>query len=344
MKKTAITLSLALAALGAAAQSYTVVSPDGSTAATVAATADGGLAYSVQRDGHTMLAPSPLGLRTSIGDFGTGLRVVATDTATIRRSYEQTRIKRSHVDYAARSLRLTAVNAAADTLGVELRVADGGDVAFRYLMPRQRGGELGAVTVLGEHSGFALPAGSTAFVTPQSPAMVGWKRTKPSYEEVYAVDVPAGTPSQYGLGFTFPALFRTAAGGWVLLGETGVDSRYVGSRLSDADSAGVYRIAFPMPEENNGNGDTTAARALPAATPWRTITTGLTLAPIVETTVAWDLVEPLYEATEAPRPGKGTWSWILWQDESMNMADQKAYVDLAAALGYDHVLDRKSVV
>lgn len=339
MKKTVIAVAAALAAAHfAAAQAYTIVSPDGATEATIAVMPDGALTYSVSRDGRPMLDPSPLGLRTSIGEFGTGLRVVAADTATIRRSYDQTRIKRSHVDYAARSLRLTAVNAAADTLGVEFRVADGGDVAFRYLMPRQRGGELGAITVLGEYSGFALPERSTAFVTPQSPVMVGWKRTKPSYEEVYAVDVPVGTPSQYGLGFTFPALFRTASGGWVLLGETGVDSRYVGSRLADADSAGVYRIAFPMAGENNGNGDTTAAMALPAATPWRTITTGTMLAPIVETTVAWDLVEPLYEATEAPRPAKGTWSWILWQDESINLADQKAYVDLAAAMGYDHVL------
>lgn len=33
-------------------------------------------------------------------------------------------------------------------------------------------------------------------------------------------------------------------------------------------------------------------------TPWRTITVGTTLAPIVETTVPFDVVKPLYEASK----------------------------------------------
>ena len=36
--------------------------------------------------------------------------------------------------------------------------------------------------------------------------------------------------------------------------------------------------------------------------------------------------------------GRGTWSWILWQDGSINYDDQVRYVDLAAAMGYEYVL------
>jgi len=335
MEKHYIVLSLALAAC-ISAGAHTLSSPDGATILRIADN-NGGLTYSVELNGKEMLAASPLGIKTKQADFADALRIVSTDTFSVRKSYVQTRIKQSHVDYAANVLVAQVVNASGDTLGIEFRVSDN-NVAYRYRIPRMNGGETGAITVVGEASGFAFPEGTTAFVTPQSDAMIGWKRTKPSYEEIYAVDVPVGTPSQYGHGFTFPALFRVGGDGWVLLGETGVDSRYVGAHLSDCDSDGVYRIAFPMQEENNGNGQTSAAMALPADTPWRTITVGGTLAPIVETTIPWDLVEPLYDATEEPRPARGTWSWIIWQDNSINMDDQKTYVDFAAAMGYDHIL------
>ncbi|MDE6269613.1 MAG: glycoside hydrolase family 97 protein, partial [Muribaculaceae bacterium] len=101
---------------------------------------------------------------------------------------------------------------------------------------------------------------------------------------------------------------------------------------------GAYTIAFPMAEENNGGGTTGAAVGLPAETPWRTITFGPTLAPIVETTVTWDLVEPLYEPVAENKPSKGTWSWILWQDNSINYDDQVKFIDLAADMGYTHAL------
>lgn len=324
------------ASLAASAADIAVSSPDGCTTLRLDDNSRI-LHYSVERDGATYLKPSPLGLRSDIGDFTQGMRIINSDTTDVRKTYRQDRIKHSEATYSARRLKAYALNPKGDTLGVEFSVADN-DVAFRYLIPRAHGGETGAILISSEASGFALPEGSTAFVTPQSDVMTGWKRSKPSYEEVYMVDVPVGTPSQYGHGFTFPALFRTPAGGWVLLGETGVDSRYVGSHISDASADGVYTIAFPMKGENNGSGGTEAAMSLPAETPWRTITIGDNLAPIVETTVTWDLVEPLYEATVPARPAKGMWSWILWQDNSINYDDQKTFIDFAAEMGYDHVL------
>lgn len=132
--------------------------------------------------------------------------------------------------------------------------------------------------------------------------MIGWKRTKPSYEEEYKADAPMNVRSQYGHGYTFPCLFHVGENGWALISETGVDSKYCGSHLSDATADGLYTLAFPMPEENNGNGTASPGLALPGSTPWRTITVGENLKPIVETTIPWDVVEPLY-------PTEHTYKW-----------------------------------
>ena len=58
----------------------------------------------------------------------------------------------------------------------------------------------------------------------------------------------------------------------------------------------------------------------------------------METTVSYDVVEPLYEASEQYKPGRYTWSWLIWQDNSANYDDQKQMVDLAATMGYEYVL------
>lgn len=210
------------------------------------------------------------------------------------------------------------------------------NIAFRYEIPRYA--ETGSIVLEKEVTGFNFPISTTTFLCPQSDAMVGWKRTKPSYEEEYKTDIPVGICSQYGHGYTFPCLFRVGDDGWVLISETGVDGNYCGSHLSDAKEGGLYTIAFPMDEENNGNGTVAPAFALPGSTPWRTITIGETLKPIVETTVIWDVLEPLYETEHDYQMGRGTWSWILWQDGSINYDDQVSYVNLAAAMGYEYVL------
>ena len=269
-----------------------------------------------------------------MGDFYRGLQLKEHKVTALDTVYEQSRIKASRIHYWANELLCSFVNGEGKNVQITFRVSNN-DVAFRYTLPREQG--KGSVTVNSERTGFRFPSQTTTFLCPQSDAMIGWKRTKPSYEEEYKADAPMNERSGYGHGYTFPCLFKVGDDGWVLLSETGVDSRYCGSRLSDWDN-GVYRIAFPMPEENNGNGTVSPAFSLPGSTPWRTVTVGETLKPIVETTVPWDVVEPRYTTTHDYKPGRGTWSWILWQDGSINYDDQVRYVDLAAAMGYEYVL------
>ena len=318
-----------------AAQSVSVNGPDGKLQLTVSCpSANGEVSYAVTYNGKQMLESSPLGMETNVGDFYRGLQLKEHKVTALDTVYEQSRIKASRIHYWANELLCSFVNGEGKNVQITFRVSNN-DVAFRYTLPREQG--KGSVTVNSERTGFRFPSQTTTFLCPQSDAMIGWKRTKPSYEEEYKADAPMNERSGYGHGYTFPCLFKVGDDGWVLLSETGVDSRYCGSRLSDWDN-GVYRIAFPMPEENNGNGTVSPAFSLPGSTPWRTVTVGETLKPIVETTVPWDVVEPRYTTTHDYKPGRGTWSWSLWQDGSINYDDQVRYVDLAAAMGYEYVL------
>ena len=334
MVKFFIVMAMLLGSSVASAENKQITSPDGKLVVTVS-DVDGRPSYSVSYDNVLFLKPSPLGMIANIGDFSSGMSLEKNvSTNKIDETYELASIKKSKVHYVANEAVFSFTQQGKTIYDVIFRISNN-DVAFKYKMYPQ--GETLSCVVKQEVTGFVFPDGTTTFLCPQSDAMIGWKRTKPSYEEEYKADAPMNERSGYGHGYTFPCLFKVGDDGWVLLSETGVDSRYCGSRLSDWDN-GVYRIAFPMPEENNGNGTVSPAFSLPGSTPWRTVTVGETLKPIVETTVPWDVVEPRYTTTHDYKPGRGTWSWILWQDGSINYDDQVRYVDLAAAMGYEYVL------
>ena len=335
MKKIISTLLASCCLTSLIAQEVVVKGPDEKLQLVVSASPAEKPSYSITYNGKTMLEKSPLGMNTNIGDFVKGMKLIGHAVTPIDTVYHQDRIKTSKVHYQANELICNFENSKGQKIDVVFRVSNH-DVAFRYTLPRQDG--KGSVTVTAEETGFRFPQQTTTFLCPQSDAMIGWKRTKPSYEEEYKADAPMSDRSQYGHGYTFPCLFRIGDDGWVLVSETGVDSRYCGSRLSDVSEGNLYTVAFPMAAENNGNGTSAPAFALPGATPWRTITVGETLKPIVETTVIWDVVRPLYETTHDYRFGRGTWSWILWQDGSINYDDQVRYIDFAAAMGYEYAL------
>ena len=311
-------------------------------------TIDGKAYYQVEHHSTPFVSTSRLGMRTNIGDFSE-LEFVSMEQSPIEGAYKMDRSKTSDVTYEATKAICTFRNKDGRTLQVEFRVGRY-DVAFRYIIPKE--GETGSVRILEELTEFSFNDTPQhdyvkTYLTPQSHAMIGWKRTKPSYEEYYGVGKPVTAPSEYGHGYTFPCLYQLGDDGWVLVSETGVDGRFCGSRLGECyetsgNSQGfvgaTYKIEYPMPEENNGNGTSEPAIALPGATPWRTITLGETLKPIVETTVAWDVVEPLYEPSRDYEYGKGTWSWIVWQDASICMEDQKKYIDMASEMGFKYNL------
>lgn len=335
MKNLFLTIMLALLpGVMATAETKTVNSPDGKLVVTIDSE-NGKAFYSVKYNNKQMIERSQLGVDANIADFTNGLTLVKTDEKRIDETYSLRTAKTSKVHYQANQLNLTYDTKQKHQMVVTFNVANN-DVAFRYSFPQT--GETSCMVVNGETTAFKLPQHTTTFICPQSDAMVGWKRTKPSYEEEYVADAPMNVKSKYGQGYTFPCLFRVGEEGWVLISETGTNGGYVGCHIADYDAEKGYQIAFPMPGEANGIGTTSAGVSIPGATPWRTITVGETLKPIVETTVAYDVVPQMYEPSEDYKAGRYTWSWIVWQDNSVNFNDQVKFIDLASAMGYEYCL------
>ena len=294
----------------------------------------GNPAYTVSYDGHVVLTPSALGLKTNIGDLTQQLTLKSCDSKTISDHYTVRNIKQQTVDYEAVEAVCHFTQGNKPVMDITFRVSNR-DVAYRYrVLPK---GETRVCVVESEASAFVMPENTTTFLCPQSSPMHGFARTSPSYETSYDLDQPVGR-NGWGEGYTFPCLFKVPAAQpvWVLISETGTDGDYVGCRLLN-EGAGNYRIGFPQQGEMNGVGSITPAISLPGETPWRTITVG-PLANIVETTVPFDLVQPKYKASQEYIYGKGSWSWIIGMDSSCNFDEQKRYIDFSAAMGYQSVL------
>lgn len=296
----------------------------------------GNVFYSITYNNKQMLEESSLGLITNIGDFSKGMTLTVTSHNIVEDCYSLKTIKTSHVHYNANETICTLTDKNGRNLNIVFRVSNN-DVAFKYVFPHSFGNTRSCI-IKAEATGFNLPDQATTFLCEQSKPMVGWMRTKPSYEEPYKADAKMGEPTQNDCGYTFPCLFRVGDDGWVLISETGVSSAYVGSHLSNGSTDGKYTIEFPHEKEMNGLGSNTPGISLPGETPWRTLTIGGSLKPIVETTVPFDVVKPLYEPSQEYAYGRSVWPWIMWQDKSTNYEDTKTYINLAEKLGWEYIL------
>ncbi len=196
-------------------------------------------------------------------------------------------------------------------------------------------GKGGAQTLESEATGFALSEGTKLWMAPSDkPTM--WT---PSYETFYESEVAVGTPSPLGMGWSFPALMRTASGQWALITEANVGANFCGTRLSSTAPGGVYRIALPVAGEGNGLGAVQPSAKLPWEMPWRVIVVGDGLGAIVESTLVTDVCPPSrVKDTKWIKPGRVAWSW--WSDppSPQDGAKQKKFVDLAAEMGWEYML------
>lgn len=326
-------VSLCLA-LSVQAEERSFVSPDGKIKVVVT-DEQGTPDYTVSYNNEVFILQSPLGVKTNIGDFTEGmtLKTANSEVKQINEAYELATIKQRKVNYVANEAVCTFEKDGKVIYDIIFRVSNR-DVAFKYRMYPQR--ETRSCIVQEEVTAFQLPEGTTTFLCPQVKPMGGFARTYPSYETPYTVDEPTGK-NGWGEGYTFPCLFKNNEKGWILISETGVSSAYCASRLMGHEK-GLYTIGYPQEGENNGNGTNTAGIPLPGETPWRTLTMGETLAPIMETTVPFDLVKPLYEPSQKYEYGRGSWSWIIGMDGSTVYDVQKKYIDFSAAMGYQSVL------
>lgn len=325
-------LSLA-ATMAATAETREIVSPNGGLK--VCVSDDGGkAAYTVSLNGATCIETSPLGIVLNFADYTSGLKMAQGEAQrTVDVEYSLRNIKRSHVSHKASEMVIPFTKDGKPVFDLVMHVADN-DVAFKYHIHAK--GETQVAVVKEEKTGFTLPDGTTTFLCPQSAPMHGFARTSPSYETNYTLDDTMGK-NGWNEGYSFPCLFKMNNDAWVLISETGIDGSYCAGRLLNKGGS-AYAMGQPQKGEMNGVGDVSPAIALPGDTPWRTITIGESLAPIVETTIPFDVVKPKYAAKSEAKYGRGSWSWIIGMDPSCNFDEQKRYIDFSAAMGYESVL------
>lgn len=326
------------------ATSWTIVSPGDVVRATIELSDKGGtsgfpagerLYYTVRAGGPsaytTVMEASPLGITRSDRDFVEGLSLhEATAPVLSDESYTMLTGKKSHIRNAA-TTRVLMFRSGASMLALELRAHDTG-FAFRYRFPES---STTPHTVTGEATGFALPAGSRAWMLPYDAAGM----YTPAYESYWQSDIAAGTPSSPAPGWCFPALFRTPSNHWLLLGDTDVSGTYFAAHLEATAAGNVYRIALPLADEANGLGSTRPVSTLPWTTAWRMVIAGPSPAAIVESTLATDLARPSVVAgTSWIRPGRASWSWWINDSNPTSYAANTAFVDLAQAMTWEYSL------
>ncbi|MEU7474944.1 glycoside hydrolase family 97 catalytic domain-containing protein [Lentzea sp. NPDC042327] len=253
----------------------------------------------VTRNGVPVLAPAPIGLRTTTADLTTGLRLTARKDRTVTERYSMTTGKERQRSTTMTETTLTFEGAGRFDLVV--RVAPDG-VAYRYVLPA-------AHTVTGEASAFRLPADAPAWLLPYN----AW------YEQNRVRTTAGAATGEFG----YPSLFR-ADGAYVLLTESDVDGRHSGSRLRR--TTGDYEVVL-------ADAQVTLTR-----TPWRTAVIG-DLATVSTSTLVDDLASPSKLAdTSWVKPGKVAWSWLSEHDSPRSFERQKQYVDFAARSGWPYAL------
>ena len=312
---------------------WTVLSPDGTLTLEVALDGDGRLGYRVLRRGVEVVTRSPLGVVRTDTTFDAGLVLVtAEDEVVVRDRYTLVHGKQLQHDVAAGTRTLEFVNPDAARLELDLRAYDEG-IAFRYRFPGAADGSGGERTVVRELTG----------VTPAGPGRVWAQPTQepevhgPAYENLYVDGVPLGTASS-GPAWDLPAAFEGDST-WLLVSESGLDAGFYGSRLGGEPTGGTYTFAPPLEGEGDGVGATSATSTLPWTLPWRFVVVAPDAGAMAASNLVTHLAEPCRLAdTSWVKPGRVAWSWWSENASPRDLARQRAYVDLAADLGWEHCL------
>lgn len=324
----------------AKAAQWSLTSPDGKCEIAVQLNSDGRLSYQVARAGKVVLPESPLGLVLDGNDFATTLRVARVGKAeTHRERYELFAGVTPKVDRKIRQRTLEFTNGSQDTLAIDLAATDEG-VAFRY---RLSGATNVFREVKEELTGFHVPVDAKGWLQPYHAA----GPYTPAYEDFYFHVAPGDAPLRSRgepRGWCFPALFHVPnADAWALMTEAGTDGSYPGCHLAADSSGGVYRIAFPFPDEHtkgqSTNLTTNPRFTLPWTMPWRVIVLGQSAAEIATSTLVTDLAPRSKIAdTTWIKPGRASWAWWSYPDGPFNAEHFNQFTDFAARMSWEYTL------
>ena len=323
----------------ACAEDFRVSSPDGKITATVTLD-EGQLSYTVHKDGHLLVTPSPLGLKTTNVDLTQGLSLVSSDTVVIDNPYSLPVGKQSQYrDHCHMLSVVTERSSLRQT--VQFRLYDDG-FAFRYVIPKSR--SLSRVVLTEEASRIRMANFSNSLAC----KFIG-NIQSPNYPY----------EGHYDLYTTWSALLQ--AGDRRFNAPTLASDGQDYLLLSEADNRGIFCSSFVKAENRKGEfsfawtGEVkdyaedkkqSVICALPAYTPWRMVVAG-DLATVFETTMTENLCPPtVIDDMSWIKPGVSAW---YWGGSDGNKTDiQKVYggiregeydhADFAAEMGWPYTL------
>ena len=323
----------------ACAEDFRVSSPNGKITATVTLD-EGQLSYTVHKDGRLLVAPSPLGLKTTNVDLTQGLNLVSSDTAVIDDPYTLPVGKQSQYRDHCHMLSVVTERPSLRQT-VQFRLYDDG-FAFRYVIPKSR--SLSRVVLTEEASRIRMANFSNSLAC----KFIG-NIQSPNYPY----------EGHYDLYTTWSALLQ--AGDRRFNAPTLASDGQDYLLLSEADNRGIFCSSFVKAENRKGEfsfawtGEVkdyaedkkqSVICALPAYTPWRMVVAG-DLATVFETTMTENLCPPtVIDDMSWIKPGVSAW---YWGGSDGNKTDiQKVYggiregeydhADFAAEMGWPYTL------
>jgi alpha-glucosidase len=270
-----------------------------------------------------MLRWSPLGITRKDADFTDDLQFVGESQRKVTDAYTMPRGKRSTTSNTGVEQVLSFETPQGERMDLILRAYDDG-FAFRYAFP---GANPDRFTIIREATGFAFQPGGHATLLPIYEPGAGQAAE-------WVGDLPVGTAAPVGAWWALPGLFAAADGAhWALLAESGLAVGAAAMSLASKPVGEIYRVRFPHPDEEAGQGEVLPSFSLPWSTPWRVVILSDRLAGIVESNLVTDLATP-------GKPGSGDWvrpGNVVW-GQPTNFEAAMAQVKLASSLGQGYAM------
>ena len=309
-------------------------SPDGKVAVRVDTPGSSEPAYSVTFDGKPLIQDATLGLDLAPAGPLRHLRLTGVRTGKHDSTYAvfPGKTSRARDHYREAVLSLEEADGAHRRIELLFRAYDDG-VAFRYRVPEQPA--LSALTVVAEHSTFAVAGNPTAYTLPVTSFRTPY--------EFYYQPRPVRSIPREGL-IALPLLLQYPDRTSLAITEADLTD-YAGMYLVGADGPGVLtsRLSPRLDDPK-----VAVKAALPHDTPWRVLMIGSEPGRLIDSNLVNNLNPPsVIQDTSWIKPGKTTFPW--WNGYAakdvdfkpgLNTATMKHYVDFCAEQGIPyHSLD-----
>jgi alpha-glucosidase len=288
-------------------------------------------AYEVLMNGRSVIAPSPLGLELRGGSL-TKVRRLGESRVAVDQRYRLVAGKASDVRnaYNEATFSLQETSATARRLDIVLRAYDDG-VAFRYVLPPQPG--VTTIQIWGESTRFNFPVDYQCW---------GYNvgRFGSNHEGEFD-PVPASRIRPFNL-FDMPLVCHDSERAFAI---AEADLRnYAGLYLGGRDDGGLGVVAkLSARLDDPGIAVRLTMDDDGLVSPWRVIMLGDTPGALIDSNIIANLSPaPDFDASWV-RPGRSAWDW--WSGSQadvphpgMNTETMRAYIDFAAANGFEYVL------